>query len=191
MTAPCMRPPFFVNAHPLMVASLLISIALLLSSCASMSKEQCLTANWLDQGFRDGRTGQPLVRIADHKKACAKVGVTPDETRYLAGREQGIALYCTPESAFKVARAGQSYRNACPAHLEQEFLVAFDKGKALFEAQQRVEKLTQETRELELLLRAEEDREQRRYLRQDIRDRDWELQRARDEQYYLERRWDH
>ncbi|ART79420.1 DUF2799 domain-containing protein [Oceanisphaera avium] len=163
-------------------------IVLLLSSCASMSEEQCLTANWLDQGFRDGRVGQPLARLADHRKACAKVGVTPNEARYFEGRDQGILSYCTPENGLRVGRQGQTYRNACPAHLEQAFLVAFDKGKALYETEQTLEKLQQQRQELERLLIEEEDANTRRYLYQSLRERDWELRRVQEEQRYLERR---
>ncbi|MGO4999536.1 DUF2799 domain-containing protein [Oceanisphaera sp. W20_SRM_FM3] len=159
-----------------------------LSGCASMSKQECLTANWLDQGFRDGRNGQPLSRIADHQKACAKVDVRPDHVLYAQGREQGIVLYCTPENALIVGRQGQPYRNACPAALEQQFLVSYEKGKQLYDAEQRIEALNQDTRQLELLLRDEDNNDIRRYLRHNIRELDWERQRARDEQYYLERR---
>lgn len=178
-----------INVRSLLLISLTAGALLLLSSCASMSKEQCLTANWLDQGFRDGRSGQPLTRIAAHQKACAKVGVVPNQTLYVEGRDKGIALYCTPENALTVGRQGQPYRNACPASLEQEFLEAYEKAKQLYDAEQRIESLNQDSRQLELRLRDEDDREKRRYLRQDLRDLDWELQRARDEQRYLERRF--
>ena len=166
----------------------LVAALILLPGCASMSKEECLTANWLDQGFRDGRSGQPLSLIAEHRKACAKVSVVPNDTLYFQGREQGIALYCTPENGLLVGRQGHAYRNACPAALEHEFLVSYQTGKQLYDAEQRIAALNQETRQLELFLRDEDDREKRRYLRQDLRDLDWELQRARDEQYYLEKR---
>lgn len=175
-------------AYKTSVKLCLIVAAMLLSGCASMSKEECLTANWHDQGFRDGRTGQPLARLAEHRKACAKVGVIPNDGQYAQGRDEGIAVYCAPENGMRVGRQGQTYRNACPASLEQQFLMSYHQGKQLYDAEQRVEELTQETRELELSLRDEEDREKRRYLRQDIRNLDWQLQRARDEQDYLQRR---
>ncbi|WP_161492538.1 DUF2799 domain-containing protein [Oceanisphaera profunda] len=167
-------------------AWLLVAVVLL-TGCASMSKQECLTANWLDQGFRDGRNGQPLSRIVDHRQACTKVGITPNDTLYFQGRDQGIVHYCTSENALAVGRQGLPYRNACPAALEHEFLVSYKQGKQLYEAEQRIEALSQDSRQFELLLRDEDDREQRRYLRQHIRDLDWELQRARDEQRYLER----
>lgn len=169
-------------------STLLTAAVIALSGCASMTEQECLTANWFDQGFRDGRSGQPLSRIADHQKACAKVGVKPDNALYFQGRDQGIQIYCTPENALAVGRLGQPYRNVCPAALEQQFLMSYEKGKQHYEAELRIEALNRDTRQLELLLRAEDNKEKRRYLRQNIRDLDWERQRAREEQYYLERR---
>ncbi|WP_319784053.1 DUF2799 domain-containing protein [Oceanisphaera sp. IT1-181] len=175
----------FIN-KPLRCAWL-VGAVILLTGCASMSKQECLTANWLDQGFRDGRSGQPLTRIVDHRQACTKVGVIPKDTLYFQGRDQGIVHYCTSENGLAVGRQGHPYRNACPAALEHKFLVSYKQGKQLYEAEQRIEALSQDTHQLELLLRDEDDREQRRYLRHHIRGLDWELQRARDEQRYLER----
>ena len=178
----------FLFAHITLRRTWLGATVILLTGCASMSEQECLTANWLDQGFRDGRTGQPLARIGDHRKACAKVGVRPDDALYFQGRDQGIVLYCTPENALAVGRQGQPYRNACPAALEHQFLVSYEQGKQLYDAELRIEALNEDTRQLELLLRDEDDREKRRDLRQHIRDLDWERQRARDEQRYLESR---
>lgn len=168
--------------------SVFTMVALLLSSCASMSKEECLTANWLDQGFRDGRTGQPLSRLEDHRAACAKVAVIPNNNLYIEGREQGIVLYCTPENALQEGLQGRPYRHACPAELEQAFLRSYTNGKQLYEAEQEVEQLNNRSRQLEKSLIREDDKELRRYLRRQLREIDWELQRARDQQRYLERR---
>ncbi len=166
----------------------LTAAAVLLSSCASMSKQECLTANWLDQGFRDGRTGVPLARLEEHRQACAKVGVRPDQTLYLQGRDRGILLYCTPENGMQEGRLGRSYRNACPAHLEHQFLVAYEQGKQFYEVEQRIEKLNSQSNQLEQELRDEEDKERSRYLRQELRDVDRQLQQARDDLRYLDRR---
>lgn len=166
----------------------LVLMTLLVSGCASMTEQECLTANWLDQGFRDGRSGQPLTRLASHTEACAKVGVIPNAALYREGRDQGIKHYCTSENGFLQGRQGHSYRQACPAALEHQFLVSYEQGQQLYQAEQLIESLNEDTRQLEQLLRDEEDRDKRRDLRKNIRDLDWERQRARDEQYYLERR---
>ncbi len=166
----------------------LAALTMFLSSCASMSEQECLTANWLDQGFRDGRSGQPLTRFEDHRQACAKVGVRPDQRLYLQGREQGIVHYCTSENAFEEGRLGRQYRNACPAHLEHRFLLAYEQGKQIYDAEQRIEKLNRESNQLEQRLKKEKDKDTRGYLRQELRDIDRQLQRAREDMRYLERR---
>ncbi|WP_322995089.1 DUF2799 domain-containing protein [Castellaniella sp.] len=153
---------------------------LILSGCASMSEQECLTADWYDQGYRDGRRGYPVARVIDHQKACADVGVRPDIERYRAGNSQGVLEYCTPDNAFTVGRAGQSYRNACPAHLEGKFLPAYHQGKRIYEAQRQVDNLNSESSRLQRKLEKEKKPEVQRRLRNELRDLDRRLRYARD-----------
>lgn len=166
----------------------LAAAAVLVSSCASMSEQECLSANWLDQGFRDGRSGQPLTRFQEHRQACAKVGIRPDQRLYLQGREQGIVHYCTPSNAIEEGRLGRQYRNACPAHLEHEFFLAYERGKQVYDAEQGIEKLNRESKQLEQRLKTDKDKDSRRSIRQELRDLDRQLQGAREDVRYLERR---
>ncbi len=178
----------FIQAQKCLKVSIVLVAVVLISSCASMTENECLTVNWLDQGFRDGRNGQALSRLEEHRQACAKVGVTPNRQLYFQGRDQGILHYCSPQNALQEGLKGQPYRNACPAHLEHGFLVAYDKGKQIYDAEQRVEKLNQQSSQLENTLKKENDQEERRYLRQELRDIDRQLQQAREDMRYLERR---
>ena len=159
-----------------------------LSGCASMSEKECLTANWLDQGYRDGRNGQPLSRLEDHREACQKVGVIPDRNRYFKGRDSGILEYCTPENALYEGRQGRSYRHSCPAHLERNFLIYYQDGKRIYEAEQRVDELNRQSMQLQNSLKKEKDDTKRNHLRRELRNMDQELRRARDELRYQERR---
>lgn len=178
-----MKLPFFFKGS-INVTFLL----LLLSGCASMSEQECLTANWLDKGYRDGRNGLPLTLLAEHREACAKVGVVPDNTLYLRGRDRGIVEYCTPENARHEGRLGRSYRNACPAHLERNFLRNYEDAKRVYDAEQEVDRLNRRSSELERALRKEKDDSKRQYLRRDLRELDRDLNRARDNVRYEERR---
>lgn len=159
-----------------------------LSGCASMSEKECLTANWLDQGYRDGRNGQPLSRLEDHREACAKVGVIPDRIRYFEGRDKGILEYCTPTNALYEGRQGRSYRQACPAHLERNFLIYYQDGRRIYDAEQKVEELNRRSSQLQTSLKKEKDETQRNHLRRELRDIDKELSRARNNVRYQERR---
>lgn len=167
---------------------LVLFLFLILSGCASMSEQECLTANWFDQGYRDGRNGMPLARLADHAEACAQVGVVPERARYMSGRDRGIVEYCTPENARSEGRLGRSYRNACPAHLERDFLKNYEDGKRVYHAEQEVERLNRRSTELERSLRKEKEEATRQHLRQELRELDRDLRRARDTMRYEERR---
>ena len=44
----------------------------LLSSCATMSPEECLQANWEEIGYHDAAAGYTVSRSAEHREACAE-----------------------------------------------------------------------------------------------------------------------
>ena len=104
----------------------------LLQSCASMSKDECLNADWRTIGYEDGAQGLPAGRIGAHRKDCAKYGIKPNLEVYLAGRREGLKQYCTPENGYKVGTAGGNYAGVCPPVLESGFLAAYKVGHQLF-----------------------------------------------------------
>lgn len=165
-----------------------VLLAVTLSACASMSEEECLTADWKEQGYRDGRSGFPLSRVEEHREACAKVGVVPNVTLYTAGRNVGIREYCTPENGLNQGLAGYSYRNACPMELERDFLIQYKRGYRVYEAQQRVNTLKRDVENKERQLDKEKDDKKRRALRRELRDLDDRLMRARRDLFDEERR---
>ena len=59
-------------------AILLAIILTGLSGCATMSGDECMTSDWSAIGYEDGARGYTTDRLASHRKACAKHGVTPD-----------------------------------------------------------------------------------------------------------------
>ena len=69
-----------------------IALCALAAGCASMSENQCRTANWYQQGETDGLLGQQA-RLDQYKYQCAKYQVLPVENDYLAGWSDGYAEY--------------------------------------------------------------------------------------------------
>jgi len=157
------------------------AIALLMSGCASMSEKECLTVNWTDQGYRDGRSGHPPARLEEHREACAKVGVVPDVVQYRAGRDEGVLEYCSPANAVREGRLGRGYRNACPMQLEAGFLAHHKLGYRAYQAEQRVESLNRQMQQTQRSLDKEKNDSKRRELRGKLRDLDRRLARARSE----------
>ena len=103
-----------------------------LGGCATMNADECMTVDWRTVGYEDGMRGYTGDRIGQHRKACAKHGVTPDLTAYNQGREQGLAQYCQPSRGFDVGANGGNYQGVCSAHYEADFLDAYNAGYHLY-----------------------------------------------------------
>lgn len=108
-----------------------IASLLLVSACATLDKDECLNANWELIGYEDGSKGYDATRIGEHRKACAKHGVTPDLDQYTKGRERGLKVYCTPQNGYQVGQRSAVYRDVCPANKRAEFKKAFEYGSRI------------------------------------------------------------
>jgi len=104
----------------------------ILSSCASLSPEQCRNADWRQIGFTDGTNGAPASRLQSHASACAKADIKPDLDAYLSGRMEGLLSYCQPENGFEVGRRGRPDNvGDCPPHLRAPFLDQYRQGREI------------------------------------------------------------
>ena len=109
-----------------------------LNGCASMSGDECMTSDWAAIGYEDGARGYTSDRLSQHRKACAKHGVTPDFAAYQNGREQGLVEYCQPGRGFQIGSNGGSYNGVCNANQEGDFLDAYNAGRQLHILQSNV-----------------------------------------------------
>ena len=105
---------------------------LIMSGCASMSSDECMTADWNAVGYEDGARGYTTERFSNHRKACANHGVTPSFADYQAGREKGLVEYCQPGRGFDVGASGGRYYGVCSVNLEPDFLDAYNVGRHLY-----------------------------------------------------------
>lgn len=124
----------------------LLLMSLVLSGCASLSKDECLVADWQTIGYEDGLQGRSPEQIGAHRKACAEYGVIPDLTGYQAGRAAGLAHYCEPGNGYRLGRAGESYQGVCASYDEIEFLRAYQSGYELYRLSSQVERLDRQIR---------------------------------------------
>jgi hypothetical protein len=116
----------------------LLGSMVLLGGCATMSESECLTVDWQTIGFEDGVAGYSGDRIGQHRKACAKHGVSPDLVGYQRGREAGLKEYCQPANGFRVGSHGGSYAGVCPAELDGAFASAYESGRQLYSLESRL-----------------------------------------------------
>ncbi len=102
---------------------------LILSGCATLSKDECLAGNWRNIGFKDGANGYTSARLSEHTEACAEYRVMPDQVAYQRGREEGLyKVYCKHGKGFDEGRAGTTYQYVCPKNREDEFMDGYISG---------------------------------------------------------------
>lgn len=110
---------------------LMVGGALMLGSCTTMSKDECLMGAWGSKGYQDGLSGYDPTRLDDHVAACAKHGVASNPTAYFSAREDGLRTYCTWQNGFVEGRKGNSYRGVCRPEEEAEFVPAWQDGREI------------------------------------------------------------
>ena len=115
-----------------------------LSGCATMSSDECMASDWTAIGYEDGARGYNTDRFGQHRKACAKHGVTPDFTAYQNGRDQGLIEYCQPYRGFSVGSNGGSYNVVCGVNMEPDFLDAYNVGHHLYTLRRSVNRAASE-----------------------------------------------
>jgi hypothetical protein len=103
-----------------------------------MSGDECVTSDWQAIGFEDGSRGYSADRLGNHRKACAKHGITPDFQAYQTGHDQGLVNYCQPSRGFSVGSNGGSYNGVCAGHREGDFVDAYNSGYHLYNLRSRV-----------------------------------------------------
>lgn len=114
-------------------ANIFMALALVaLSGCASMSADECAMSDWSAVGYEDGARGYTTDRFSQHRKACAKHGVSADFQAYLSGREQGLVEFCQPGRGFTFGANGGRYNGVCSAEMELEYVEAYNAGYKLY-----------------------------------------------------------
>ncbi len=117
----------------------------LLSACASVSREECIEGDWEAIGARDGAAGRMAeTQFERHINACARVDITPDRAVWMRGYEAGLARYCTPETGLREGEAGRPYRDVCPSARETGFLLGHDLGLSAHRQRQRIAEIERE-----------------------------------------------
>jgi hypothetical protein len=134
---------------------LLSLVAISCAACASMSEDECRTADWRTIGYEDGAAGASATALGPRREACAEYGVAPDLDAYRAGREEGLREFCQPRNGYNLGARGGQYAGVCPADLEPAFAAAYDEGRELYGYTSRVSRadaaIAAKKREIEAL----------------------------------------
>lgn len=115
-----------------MFSLIALGSVLLLSSCATLSKQECLVGNWQTIGYNDGAAGYDSSRLASHTKACAKANVAPDYQAWERGRTIGLRQYCTTSNAYNLGRSGRALNIVCPAAMTNTLQKSNQQGQEYY-----------------------------------------------------------
>lgn len=149
-TLPLFLPKSRGQPEPeLMNKLLLIISALLLAGCATLSENECRSADWYAIGFEDGARGRPVSYLAEHRKACADYQVTPAFEPYRQGHEQGVSQFCTADNGFALGRRGGRYQNVCPPALAAVFVPAYQRGQQIYRVERQIQDAQRQQRQEE------------------------------------------
>lgn len=132
--------------------SFLVSVVGLLSACASLTDDECRVADWYQIGVSDGAEGRGTDRIEDHRRACADIGIAPVTERWLEGRTRGLRLYCTPEKAYRIARAGGHLKSGCTRAEVQRLTPAYEWGRRYWEYKTEIDEIEDAISEIDHLI---------------------------------------
>jgi hypothetical protein len=145
--------------------------------CATLSKNECLQADWYELGYRDGSIGARRSLFQEHSDACLKHKVHADRQSYFKGRDEGLRVYCTHNNGFNQGKAGSKYHRVCPPEVESDFLAGYTKGHEIYKYESQMAALENRLRSIERQIQDKEKQlvssnlsyETREKIRADIR----------------------
>ncbi|TXR54520.1 DUF2799 domain-containing protein [Reinekea thalattae] len=120
----------------------LLTAGAVLSGCATLSEDECLTADWYGIGYADAAAGKASSQVASHRKACSKHGVSLDIDDYLSGYDEGLYRFCTRSVGYSKGLDGYDYTGICPSHLENNFMDGYILGSEIYDASREVRSLS-------------------------------------------------
>ena len=144
----------------------ILLLSTFISSCASLSKEECTLGDWEGIGNSDGLKGLPRKTLSKHQKACSEYGVTVEKSSYLSGHKSGLKSYCKEENAFQKGLNGERYYNVCSS----KFAKKFNEGEKIFTLSNELSSVQKEIEGYEDQLDNGANRAQRKVIRREMRD---------------------
>lgn len=166
---------------------LLVILLISTSGCSTLSKGECIEADWYEIGTRDGANGKPRSVLDNHRESCAKHKITPDREQYYLGRNRGIQSYCTPQNGFRIGKQGGYYHRVCPLNIERSFLNSYELGKEVYNINRDISEVESKIDKLEKKLDKKETKKGKRIkIREEIRILDRQYRELREQLLYLE-----
>jgi hypothetical protein len=124
-----------------------------LSSCTHHQKNQtlvftCANIDWWEIGRADGASGLPATKVQEHQSRCDSTPTPVDAQLYANGRDAGLIEYCSATRGLEMGRNGSTYEGVCPEHLEQKFVMNYERGRRIISLERENLELDQKIQEL-------------------------------------------
>ncbi len=123
---------------------LICAMLLGLAGCATLTEDECRVGDWYGIGFDDGRDGRKAGFLTEHRKACAEAGISPVQTEWEAGRQEGLKRYCRPARAYRIGRAGRKLSAVCTDDQWRQMKPAYQHGRSYYRIEQDLDELDRE-----------------------------------------------
>jgi ribosome modulation factor len=120
------------------ISALLLAALIAMTGCSSMSKKECINANWYQLGFQDGRAGAASSSVQGYVQTCSKHDISINQTDYLDGHAEGIRTFCQPNNGYQIGLRGRSLPQVCPADMQKSFSEAHAKGYTEYKIKQDI-----------------------------------------------------
>ncbi|WP_160154618.1 DUF2799 domain-containing protein [Microbulbifer sp. ALW1] len=122
---------------------------ILSSGCAVISENECQAGLWYERGIEDGARGRSQATVYQIAQKCHEYGVRTDTDAWMRGYEEGVERYCTPENGFVVGRRGHNYEGVCTGPTADLFMVNYERGLAVYQAEQQYAALENQYNDVE------------------------------------------
>ena len=144
-------------------ALLPLTLITLLSGCASMSPEECKTADWYNVGYQNGLNGNAPSIINSYTEDCNEAGVTPNRAQWKEGFDKGTIIYCSPDNGYTLGSEGREYYGVCS---NKQFLENYQLGRQEYQRQQRIQQIDTEISVIDNQLDNNPDKENAKRLKE-------------------------
>lgn len=112
---------------------------LLLTSCASMNREECESANWQEHGKSDAEFRHANL-YNRYVEGCKEFGVIPNSNQYEAGFKKGLGELCTFQNGYLIGNEGQQLPRICPKENQDKFVQGYIEGQRNHDNKKQMEK---------------------------------------------------
>lgn len=122
---------------------LLIIVLTTLTSCASLTQEDCAKTSWAQKGELDGSNGESLSLFSKYQQQCHEHGVVISKANYTHGYNIGLRKFCTYKSGYKHGLEGSDPFTECN-QINPSFTKGYEEGFREFQIFARKKKIEEE-----------------------------------------------